>query len=1360
MKTKTMLMLLGITCLMQSITAQAPSGYTLSTIEPRQNAEEQKAIEFFLKNHPNPPQVDYDEFIQAWRNTSKEDLNSSPQKLAQPPSPMASCANVDFEQGNLSAWSVSTGYNPRYISSGCCPAAGGAQVITTGTGVDPCGGFPVVCPGGTYSLKLGDSNIGGVADRIEQTFQVTSSNTNYSYKYAVVLQDPGHALADQPSFQIDMIDAAGNPIPCTFYQVSAGQGIPGFQNSTNCPGVVYKPWTTVSVDLSAYMNQAVTIRFTTYDCALGGHYGYAYIDGSCSPLAITQSVVLCSNSSTSLCAPIGFATYIWNGPGVNNVSGQCITVSAGGSYAVQMTTVTGCSSPLMNEVVSVLPAPNASFTINNNNGCNSYISFTNTTTGGAHISYWNFGDGDTSSLNSPSHTYGAYGTYTVTLYVQNTHGCTDTVTGVVTINPPPVPGMSYTGVCEGTPFQFAGTVSGSQTNATWLWTFSNGATSTQQNPSYAFPSWGAFPVSLSVTENGCTTIITQNISIQPKPVIALTANSVCLGNATTFTNNSYIPAGSISSWAWDFTNDGVVDNTNQNTTNSYSASGSYTVSLSAVSNYGCAAQNTIPVTVYALPTASFTALNNCLNASSVFTNNSSAPNGSTIAQYYWNFGDGTFSLLQQPQHTYTNAANYQISLSVITNNGCVSSYTLPITVYPLPVVSFTANSLCANQSAQFTGIISGNQQNTQWNWNFGGTTSSVQNPSYNFPGWGTYTITLSATDNNGCTNNVSQNVDIHPAPVISISSTGVCLGSATTFTNSSAIPSGSITGWAWDFNADGITDNSTQNASTTYTSSGTYNVIISAASNYGCVFTTTVQAVVNALPTANFSATNNCLHIPSVFANNSTAPNGSSITQYSWTFGNGNSSTAQQAPYTYSAAGTYQVILSVTTNQGCSASVTNSITIYPAPLTNFSSNPVCVNQHMQFSNQSSISTGTITVWKWDFNNDGIVDASTQNPSYIFTAGGNYNSKLTAISNFSCIDSVIKPATVYFNPVANFNTATVCLGKPVQFNDASTNQSGYLTVWDWDFTSDNVIDNLSQNTTNTYATAGLFLVTLQVQNNFGCINLIKKSVRVNPTPMVDISVTHRSGCDGEMCVGMINNSTISGGSVASWHWNFGDNTSSNQNSPTHCFHVGTFTVSLTAISDSGCTATQTLPGSILVYPKPQAGFDFTNTDMDVLDATTGIVSSAHGATTYVYFISDGTHIAGQANFQHTFTNENPESYTVIQFVTNSFGCKDTILKVIEVKPGFTFYIPNAFSPNGDGTNDIFKGTGIGIKTFTLMIYDRWGNLVFTSNDLEKGWDGTFNGGDKVSLQDVFVWKVELHDENNKEHDYKGTVSLIK
>ncbi len=1359
MKTK-LLTLLGI-CLTLSITVQAQSGSTLSTIESKQNPAEQRAIEFFLQHHPN--RDGYDEFITSWRNQFGKSLPSNTShKLAQPPSPMASCTNIDFEQGTLNGWTTSTGFNPLYNASGCCPTAGGAQAIVTGSGLDGCGGFPVVAPGGNFSVLLGNNSVGGVADRLEQTFLVSAANTNYSYAYAVVLQDPGHATADQPSFQIEMLDANGVQIPCTFYQVSAGQGIPGFQNSTNCPGVIFKPWTTVSVDLSTYVGQNVTIRFTTYDCALGGHYGYAYIDGACSKFKISQTGILCTNSSTSLCAPSGYGTYSWNGPGVTNVATQCISVATPGVYSVQMTSITGCSSPLIDYTLTTNPAPTASFSTANNNGCNAFVTFNNNSSnnGNPFTDYWTFGDGDTSTQINPIHQYPAYGTYTVTLYVYAPNGCMDTAVSVVTINPPPMPGMNYLGVCEGTAFQFTGTLSGNTQNAQWLWNFGNNNTSTLQNPTFTFSTWGSFPVSLSVTNNGCTTTITQNVNVQPKPIISISANSICLGTATSFTNTSYIPSGSISTWGWDFNSDGVIDNATQNPSYTFSAGGTFTVSLSATSNYGCVATGNTNVTVYGLPTAYFTTQNNCLNLATVYTNNSTAPQGSTITQYYWNFGDGTFSTLQQPQHTYLAPAAYTVRLDVTTNNSCMSNFIAPVTIYPLPLVNFTANSVCENQTTQFTGTISGNQTNAQWLWNFGSASSVIQNPSHAFGTWGTYPVTLSATDANSCSSTITQNIAIQPVPVISIFANSVCMGGATTFTNNSSIPAGSIATWAWDFNNDGVTDNATQSPSNTFTASGTYTIALTATSNAGCVSTDLLAINVYALPTANFSTNNNCLHTPSVFANNSSAPSGSYISQYAWTYGNGVNGTSQQGQCTYATAGNYNVNLIVTTNQGCTATYNTPITIYPSPLVNFTSLNVCANQNMPFTNQSTITLGSLTSYSWDFNADGISDASSLNAIHTYTAGGTYNAQLTAVSNMGCKDSVIKPVTVYFNPVANFNASSVCLGNTVQFFNTSSTQSGYITVWDWDFTSDNVIDNLTQNPTNNYASAGQFLVTLQVQSNFGCINVIKKPVRVNPTPVVNFQVTQQSGCQGAMCVGMINNSVITGGSVASWAWNFGDGTFSNQNSPVHCFHAGSFTVSLTATSDSGCVAKQTMASAIIVHPKPQAGFDFTNNNLDELDAATGVVSTAVGANGYVYFISDGTTINGQPNFQHNFSTDNSQTYSVMQVVTNSFGCKDTTIKTIEVKPGFTFYIPNAFSPNSDGLNDIFKGTGIGIKDYTLMIFDRWGNQVFTSNNLEKGWDGTFNGGEEVSLQDVFVWKVVLRDYTNKSHDYAGTVSLIK
>lgn len=1351
-------MLLGI-CLTQSITAQAPSGSTSSTIDPQLSHTEQDAYNYFLQKHPTCSVTDKEEFILSLKAITQS-TNSIAK--ANPPSPQASCTNIDFEQGSLNGWSTTTGYNPGYNVGGCCPTAGGAQTIVTGAGTDACGGFPVVAPGGNFSVLLGNNAVNGVADRLEQTFQVTAANTNYSYAYAVVLQDPGHATADQPSFQIEMLDGSGNPIPCTFYQVSAGQGIPGFQNSINCPGVVYKPWTTVSVDLSAYVGQNVTIRFTTYDCALGGHYGYAYIDGSCSSFKIFQNAALCNNSPAVLCAPAGYATYTWNGPGTVNVPGQCLTVTSAGVYDVQLTSVTGCSSPVIDYTVSMNPAPNANFSPNNTTGCNAFIAFNNTSSygGGTYSNFWTFGDGDTSSVTSPSHTYPAYGTYTVTLYVFAQNGCSDTTQQVVVINPPPAPGMSYTATCAGTAAYFAGSINGNQQNATWLWDFGGGNTSILQNPVYTFPTAGTYPVSLSVTNNGCTTTISQNVIIQPGPMVSAIPNTVCFGNPTTFFNNSSVSSGTITSWAWDFNNDGVTDNVTANPGYTFPSAGNFSVTLTATSNYGCAASSTISVLVFGLPTAAFTTQNNCFQVATQFTNSSIAPTGAFITQYSWDFGDGTTSTLQQPTHVYTTPAAYQVRLEVTTNQTCTNVVIKPLTVYPLPVVNFTANQVCENQTTQFNGTLNGGTSAAQWSWNFGTSFSNQQNPSHAFATWGNYPVTLSVIDNNGCSGANTQTIAIHPVPVLNLSSGPVCLGKATTFNNISSIPSGSITGWTWDFNSDGIIDNTTSVPTNTFPNSGTFTVTVTATSNNGCVSSATLPVTIYGLPVANFSANNNCLKVPSVFMNTSSAPVGAFLSQYSWNFGNGVNATTSSPVHTYSTAGTYPVTLIVTTNQGCTANVSSSITVYPLPMINFTAPNACANQNMTFTNQSSISSGSITGFNWDLTADGTVDANSINVIHTYPNGGTYNVELMAVSNFGCKDSVTKPVTVYHNPLANFYAPSVCLGKSVQFQNLSTTQSGIITAWDWDFTSDNTIDNLTPNPSHMYTSAGQFLVTLHVQTNLGCVNTIKKPLRVNATPMADIAVTNNVGCEGNMCVGMINNTTIISGSIASWQWNFGDGTTSNQNSPVHCYKAGSFIVSLTAVSDSGCSDKATATSAIVVYPKPQAGFDFTNTNLDVLDAATGVVSTAIGATGYVYFISDGSVVNGQPNFQHNFSNENPQAYTVVQVVTSSYGCKDTIIKTIDVKPGFTFYIPNAFSPNGDGMNDTFKGTGIGVKDYSLMIYDRWGNLVFISNDLETGWDGRFNSGEEVSLQDVFVWKVNLRDDNNKYHDYAGTVSLVK
>ncbi len=1361
MKTKKLLLICAVG-IMQCLVAQNSVSYSLSTINQTQQADEQKAREFFTQHNFNSK--DYDEYITSWRKEYKNLSQKINQQPALPASPMAACTNIDFEQGTLNGWAQSTGYHPLYNPLGCCLTLGGAQAITTGAGLDPFGLFPVVCPGGSNSLQLGNSAIGGIADRIEQTFLVTSSNNNYSYKYAVVLEDPGHPVSQQPAFTVEMFDSSGNQIPCTYYDVAAGQGIPGFQNSTVQSDVVFKPWTTVSVNLTSYIGQNVTIRFTTYDCALGGHFGYAYIDGSCQPFKIFQNHTLCSNSTAQLCAPVGFGAYNWTGPGiVSGNSTSCITVNAGGTYDVLLTTVTGCSSPFSYNVTSVL-APAASFTTTNQS-CNNQITYTNTSVGTGLTSFWNFGDGATSTINAPTHIYAGVGTYPNTLIEYSTNGCSDTVLQNVTIFPKPNAAFIFNQACATNTVNFSNSSSvNGGTIVSSRWAFGDGTTSLLVSPTHIYTVGGNYNVQLAVTDNNtCKDSLVKVTAIYNLPIASFNTQAVCEGSNTVFNNTSTVVGSTISNYAWDFTSDGTNDNVTQNPSNIYPASGTYSVTMQVTSAQGCVNKVTNTVVVNPNPIVAFAVNNACTGSNFTFNNSSSVANGS-ITQSNWSFGDGTNSSQNAPQHTYSPAGTYVVTLTATSNYGCVSSISQNVTAYPKPVVNFSANAVCqlqANAFSNTSSIASGSISN--WAWDFtsdGVIDNNAHNPNYTYSQGGNFNCTLHATSDMGCIDSVTKTVTVYLNPIANFNSPAVCNGSAIQFTDVSTSQNGTITGWNWDYTSNGTFDNATQNPFNIYPASGTYSVTLQVTSSLGCLSSTTHTITVNPNPVVVFSVNNACAGSNFSFTNNSTIANGS-IVQTTWNFGDGSNSSQVAPQHSYATSNTYNITLTETSNYGCISTLSQTVTAYPKPIVNFMANPVCELQASVFNNTSSIASGSISSYGWDFTSNNSIDNTTKNLTNTYAQGGNFNCTLHATSDKGCIDSAIKTVIIYHNPVANFTAPSTCSGLAMQFTDASTSQNGTITVWDWDFTSDGSVDNLSQNPTNVYANAGQILVTLQVQTNFGCMNTIKKPVRINATPVADFAVTHQMGCPDNMCVGMVNNSSIQGGIITNWLWNFGDNSTSSQNSPTHCFKSGTYNVGLAVTSDSGCTSSFKINNAITVYPKPVAGFAYTPNNVDVLDPTVTIVNEALGATNYLYFISDGYVVTGQPNFTHTFGSETPQNYTALQVVTNSFGCKDSVEHTIVINPGYTFYIPNAFTPNSDGTNETFKGIGIGIKNYTIMIFDRWGEVIFQSDDMEHGWDGTFKGkGGQVVQEGVYVWKVQLRDEKNNEHDLAGTVSVIK
>jgi len=285
--------------------------------------------------------------------------------------PQTPCTNMGFESGDFSGW---TGFIGDNTVSSLGPLQAQQAGIFTGAlnptvadlnarhsimdanaGNDPCAGFPIVPPNyGTYVCRLGNTYAQYQGEGIEQTFVVDPNNTQFTYRYAVMLYDGTHPASEQPYFQISVMDSLGNAVNgCAQYYVTAGVNNVGF--SSCALDVYYRPWTTVSFDLSAFVGQSITVRFVAAGCIWGGHYAYAYIDASCSSIAEAVSAVFCPGSPGAfLVAPAGFGDYQWFYPngspivGATNDSLFVPNATQGDTFTVEMhaTADTSCVTVL------------------------------------------------------------------------------------------------------------------------------------------------------------------------------------------------------------------------------------------------------------------------------------------------------------------------------------------------------------------------------------------------------------------------------------------------------------------------------------------------------------------------------------------------------------------------------------------------------------------------------------------------------------------------------------------------------------------------------------------------------------------------------------------------------------------------------------------------------------------------------------------------------------------------------------------------------------------------------------------------------------------------------------------------------
>ncbi len=440
----------------------------------------------------------------------------------------SNCPNSDFSLGNFADWGAYYGdfYDPaKYVGF-----VENRHVINSVPGeFDPftCGGLVTIPPGETHSARLGNANVGAEAEQLRYSLTVTPETNLFIYKYAVVLEDPSHIPENQPSFTIEVIDENGQLVDpvCGYYYVYAQQGLPGW---STCGNVVWKDWTTVGLNLDAYMGENVTIVFTTRDCEQTGHFGYAYLSAYCEKLEMLVSYCPQSAAAT-LSAPPGF-TYLWE----NGQTTQSIEITAppaGSSESCILTAVNGCQvtiSATLNPTIV-----NADF--ENTHGCSTLpVYFDDASTinqneiAGWH---WDFDDGSPPVTNTPepAHSFGSPGTFNVELIAFSTEGCSDTIVKPVIIYPKPYADFSITNQCLGQPTRFTDQSSIQQSSITnWYWDFGDGSTpiSGISNPNHHFSSPGTYSVELiTSTDDGCSDNTIKPVSVYAAPEIDFYQNS-------------------------------------------------------------------------------------------------------------------------------------------------------------------------------------------------------------------------------------------------------------------------------------------------------------------------------------------------------------------------------------------------------------------------------------------------------------------------------------------------------------------------------------------------------------------------------------------------------------------------------------------------------------------------------------------------------------------------------------------------------------------------------------------------------------------------------------------------------------------
>ncbi|MEQ8623621.1 MAG: PKD domain-containing protein [Vicingaceae bacterium] len=977
-----------------------------------------------------------------------------------------------------------------------------------------------------------------------------------------------------------------------------------------------------------------------------------------------------SSSLTSGCRPLNVSFYndstnkgsslSWSFGDGRRLNSDSITTTfdSSGSYSITLISSyqNGCIDSITKpNFIQVNGDSKPSFTTDSMRLCKGgSIKFRNTSLGGNSCTFnWNFGDSVRSTAKNPSHTYNQTGSYTVTLTATDSNSCSSTYSKTIDINKTRASfSVDKTSGCLPLTVNFK---NHSTIADKWFWDFGDGDTSHQISPSHTYYSSGKFDVSLVIeTNSGCLDSIVHHdfIHVFDDTISTNLSDTItgCLPLPIDFSDNQL---GAVE-WQWDFGNGDTSMAKAPSYT--YQSPGTFTISLKTLNSNGCPIyfENYAIIKIDSIEPKISTLQFDCSNTTIQLTDSTE-----NISSWLWNFGDGTYSTLQSPVHKFPDTLVYNISLTLISNNGCSRSVYLPSyidftnclaggqgpgsfnggTSPPNNADSINSNTIFAQNCApQIVQLTNPDTNAFAWNWSFGdGDSSSVEHPIHVYRTPGVFDVQLITEDSVGKDTILWNDYITVSGPTSNFTSSISydCDSASVSFNNTSI----GTSSWIWRF-AD-VYDSSSITLTHKYPySNRNYPIQLIVNDSMGC--SSSKMKILN-FPKNEISfdlPDSACIGDSIFFSASDTSA------RYFWDFGDGTTDSSLTAIHNYSQGGTYPIQVISKNAMGCESIHTlGSIEIKGANAQFQLIDSVgCINEYYTFK-PSDLSADS---YHWNIGN--IHSSRLQLSSFKLANPGSYKISLTTEKE-GCQNTFTHPTAVQVNGVkANFSIDQLTNCYPIQAVIEDTNSNS--SQWEWIIEND-TIHNSNQYTFNTQDSS--INISLKVTAKNGCVDSTSKLF----TPTVLSSNFELSDTVG--CAPLSVKFTNKAKRFVSSHWSFGDGDTSTVNDPTHVYdHEGVYSVRLITRSIDGCIDTTIYKNAIRVssiQAKYSTTFNSTCAPMMV-----NFENKSINATAWNWSFGDGSTSTAKNPFK---IYNNSGGFDISLIVSNNIGCSDTLLNRKEI-----------------------------------------------------------------------------------------------